>query len=46
MEATLQKVRSAGGGQIGELVTTKYKDGRTTDIEGNIIEIQSWSKIL
>lgn len=46
---TLQKLLTAGGGQIGELITTVYKDGRTgtfvyaTDPEGNIVELQSWS---
>lgn len=47
--ATLKKVLDAGGGQIGELVNAEYEDGRkaqfvyATDIEGNIIELQSWS---
>ena len=46
---TLNKLLAAGGSQYGELVTTEYEDGRkavfvyTADIEGNIIEIQSWS---
>lgn len=46
---TLDKIINAGGGQIGEVVTTEYKDGRkavfvyATDIEGNIVELQSWS---
>ena len=46
---TLKKVLDAGGGQIGELVNASYADGRkaqfvyATDIEGNIIELQSWS---
>ena len=46
---TLQKVLAAGGGQIGELVNAEYEDGRkaqfvyATDLEGNIIELQSWS---
>ena len=45
---TLNKVLKAGGGQIGELVSAEYEDGRkaqfvyATDIEGNIIELQSW----
>ncbi|MHB8132311.1 MAG: VOC family protein [Mobilitalea sp.] len=49
VEETLSKVKAAGGGQIGELVTTEYQDGRkavfvyATDLEGNIIELQSWS---
>lgn len=46
---TLRKVLEAGGGQYGELVCAEYDDGRkaqfvyATDIEGNIIELQSWS---
>ncbi len=46
---TLKKVLAAGGGQFGELVYAEYEDGRkaqfvyATDIEGNIIELQSWA---
>lgn len=46
---TLASLIDAGGGQIGELVTTSYPDGRklelvyATDIEGNIVEIMKWS---
>ncbi len=46
---TLKKVLKAGGGQLGELVNAEYENGRkaqfvyATDIEGNIIELQSWS---
>ncbi len=46
--ATLEKLLNAGGGQLGELVSADYEDGRkaqfvyATDIEGNIIELQSW----
>ncbi len=49
VEETLNKLKAFGGGQIGELVKTTYSDGRkavfvyATDIEGNIIELQSWS---
>jgi len=49
VEATLSDVLRAGGGQIGEVVKAEYEDGRkavfvyATDIEGNIIELQSWS---
>ncbi len=49
VKETLKKVKAFGGGQIGEIVTTEYKDGRkavfvyATDLEGNIIELQSWS---
>ena len=48
VEDTLNKVLHAGGGMAGELVHAEYEDGRkatfvyTTDIEGNIIELQSW----
>ena len=44
----LADVRAHGGGQIGELVESRYADGRTitvvyaTDPEGNILELQSW----
>ena len=46
--ALLAQVLAHGGGQIGELVETRYADGRVltvvyaTDPEGNIIELQSW----
>lgn len=49
VEETLNKLKAFGGGQIGELVKTTYSDRRkavfvyATDIEGNIIELQSWS---
>lgn len=48
VEMTLEKVLSAGGGAIGELVRAEYEDGRratfvyATDPEGNILELQSW----
>lgn len=48
VEETLNKIKSAGGGQVGEIVKTKYPNGQVatfvyaTDIEGNIIELQSW----
>ena len=47
--AALGAVAAAGGGRIGEVVTTQTKDGRqvtwvyATDPEGNIIELQAWS---
>jgi glyoxylase I family protein len=47
---TLEKVIAKGGGIIGELVHVDYEDGRkatfvyATDIEGNIIELQSWDQ--
>ncbi|MCL2199212.1 MAG: VOC family protein [Defluviitaleaceae bacterium] len=49
VEDTLNEILAAGGTQFGEVVKTEYADGRkavfvyTTDIEGNIIELQSWS---
>ena len=49
VESTLKSVLSAGGGQIGQIVSTEYGDGRravfvyATDIEGNILELQHWS---
>lgn len=48
VEETLKKILHAGGGQIGEVVKAEYADGRkamfvyATDIEGNILELQSW----
>lgn len=49
VEETLEKVLAAGGGQLGDVVSTEYPDGRKAtfvyakDIEGNIIELQNWS---
>lgn len=49
VETTLQLLLQKGGSQIGELVRTKYDDGReavfvyAADCEGNIVELQSWS---
>ena len=48
VEKTLELILAAGGGQIGEVVSADYEDGRkavfvyATDIEGNILELQSW----
>ena len=48
VEATLEKILKAGGGKIGEVVNAEYEDGKkamfvyATDIEGNILELQSW----
>ncbi len=45
----LDKLLERGGGVIGELVHANYDDGRkatfvyATDIEGNILELQSWT---
>jgi predicted enzyme related to lactoylglutathione lyase len=47
--AAREAVLAAGGGTVGEIVTTQTKDGRfvtwmyLTDPEGNILELQSWS---
>ena len=47
--AALDAVHAAGGGRLGEVVTTQTKDGRqvtwvyATDPEGNIVELQAWS---
>ncbi len=49
VEKTLQLLLQRGGSQIGEVVKTKYEDGReavfvyAADCEGNIVELQSWS---
>ena len=48
--AAVDAVVGAGGGRIGEIVTTHTADGRsvtwcyTTDPEGNIVELQAWSE--
>jgi catechol 2,3-dioxygenase-like lactoylglutathione lyase family enzyme len=47
--AALAAVTSAGGGRIGDLVTTRTSDGRqvtwvyASDPDGNILELQAWS---
>lgn len=47
--AAIPAVLAAGGGRIGEVVTTTTADGRRvtwcymTDPDGNIIELQAWS---
>jgi catechol 2,3-dioxygenase-like lactoylglutathione lyase family enzyme len=44
-------VLAEGGGSVGEVVTLETADGRrvtwcyVTDPEGNIVELQSWSKV-
>lgn len=46
----LEQILKEGGNQVGELVRTEYPNHVTAtfvyakDIEGNIIELQSWSK--
>lgn len=47
--AAIPVVLAAGGGQVGEMVTTATADGRRvtwcylTDPDGNIVELQAWS---
>jgi len=44
-----EAVLGAGGGVVGDVVTTRTADGRSvtwcylTDPEGNLVELQSWS---
>jgi catechol 2,3-dioxygenase-like lactoylglutathione lyase family enzyme len=48
--AAVAAVVAAGGGRVGDIVTTATADGRlvtwcyTTDPEGNIVELQAWSE--
>jgi catechol 2,3-dioxygenase-like lactoylglutathione lyase family enzyme len=47
--AAVEAVVDAGGGRVGEIITTRTADGRqvtwcyTTDPDGNIVELQAWS---
>ncbi len=47
--AAVEAVVAAGGSRVGEVITTRTKDGRqvtwgyTTDPDGNIVELQAWS---
>ena len=47
--AAVEAVVAAGGGRVGDIVTTATSDGRkvtwgyATDPEGNIVELQAWS---
>lgn len=49
--AARDAVLAAGGGVVGEVVTTGTSDGRrvtwtyVTDPEGNILELQAWSDV-
>ncbi len=49
VQVALDAVHAAGGGRLGEVVTTQTKDGRqvtwvyATDPEGNLVELQAWS---
>lgn len=51
VKETLEKIISAGGSTLGELVTTAYPNGLKAvfvyakDPEGNIIELQSWTQL-
>ncbi|HWK79698.1 MAG TPA: VOC family protein, partial [Thermomicrobiales bacterium] len=51
MHAVLQRLLAAGGSQVGDLIRQPYADGRVLtavyarDPEGNIIEIQNWSRV-
>ncbi len=50
VETAREIVINAGGGSVGEVVTLEVKGGAkvkwvyVTDIEGNVIELQSWTK--
>lgn len=45
----VEAVLAAGGGRVGDIITTRTADGRqvtwcyTTDPDGNIVELQAWS---
>lgn len=47
--AAVSAVQAAGGGRVGQVVTTTTADGRRvtwcymTDPDGNIVELQAWS---
>jgi catechol 2,3-dioxygenase-like lactoylglutathione lyase family enzyme len=47
--AAVEAVREAGGGSLGEVITSTTADGRhvtwcyATDPDGNIVELQAWS---
>lgn len=47
--AAVAAVQEAGGGRVGDVITTRTADGRTvtwcytTDPDGNILELQAWS---
>lgn len=49
VERLLEVILKEGGGQVGDIVRTEYPGGifatfvYAKDIEGNIIELQSWS---
>ncbi|KPU44974.1 glyoxalase-like domain protein [Oxobacter pfennigii] len=48
VENVLQRIKEEGGGQVGELIKAEYPNNviatlvYAKDIEGNIIELQSW----
>jgi catechol 2,3-dioxygenase-like lactoylglutathione lyase family enzyme len=47
--AAVEAVLEAGGGRVGDIITTQTADGRrvtwcyATDPDGNIVELQAWS---
>jgi glyoxylase I family protein len=47
--AAMEAVQQAGGGRVGQVITTGTADGRrvtwcyATDPDGNIVELQAWS---
>ncbi|HET8785160.1 MAG TPA: VOC family protein [Candidatus Limnocylindrales bacterium] len=47
--AAVEAVVAAGGGRVGEIITSTTADGRhvtwaySTDPDGNIVELQAWS---
>ena len=51
VEKTLAAILTAGGGQVGEIVTAAYPNNMEAvfvyarDPEGNIIELQSWRQV-
>lgn len=51
VEETMKRILDRGGRMVGELVHAEYEDGRkavfvyVTDVEGNIIELQSWEEM-
>ncbi|OPJ56565.1 VOC family protein [Clostridium oryzae] len=50
VSAVLKKIKEEGGGQLGEMVKAEYPNNMIAtfvyakDVEGNIIELQSWEK--
>lgn len=50
VETTLENILLEGGSTVGEVVYTRYEDGRqaafvyAADPEGNILELQNWTQ--